>query len=144
LTELFDRDQAADFGRGIAENAMVKLVTAFQRFAEATYEALADPKAAPAFNAFQRLGDGRALFLGATGRGYDTIVSPAELAELGRHFQQRHTLVHHDGIVDQQYIDRSGDTSYRVGQRLVIKPAAVRRAVELVEKLAQGLPSTPP
>lgn len=142
LTEMLDRDQAADLGRGIAENAMVKLVTAFQRYAEATYEALPDPKATPAFNAFQRLGDGSALFLGATGRGYDTIVPPAELAELGRYFQQRHTLVHDDGIVDQQFIDRSGDASYRVGQRLVIKPAAVRRAAELIEKLALGLAAT--
>jgi hypothetical protein len=139
LTEMLDKDQAADLGRGIAENAMVKLVTAFQRCAEATYDALPDPKAAPGFNAFQRLADGTALFAGATGRGYEAIVPPDELAELRRAFQQRHTLVHDDGLVDQQYIDRSGDTSYRVGQRLVIKPVAARRAAELVEKLAGGL-----
>ena len=144
LTEMLDRDQAADLGRGITENAMVKLVTAFQRYAEATYDALPDPKAAPGFNAFQRLADGSSLFLGAAGRGYDTILSATELAELGRYFQQRHTLVHDDGIVNQRYIDRSGDASYRVGQRLVIKPSAVRRAADLVERLAQGLPPTSP
>jgi len=139
LTEMLDRDQAADLGRGIAENALVKIVTAFQRYGEATYDALPEPKAAPGFNAFQRLGDGSALFAGATGRGYEAILTAGELAELNRYFQQRHSLVHDDGIVDQLYLDRSGDQSYRIGQRLVIKPGAPRRAADLVEKLARGL-----
>jgi hypothetical protein len=139
LAETLGRDAAADLGRGIAENALVKLVTAFQRFAEATYDALPDPKATPAFNAFQRLDDGHALFDAATGRGFDAILTPDELRELARYFQQRHVLVHDDGIVDQLYVDRSGDTTYQVGQRLVIKPAVVLRAAELIEKLANGL-----
>lgn len=143
LAEMLDRDQAADLGRGIAENAMVKLVTAFQRYAEATYEALRDPRVTPGFNAFQRLADGSTLFAGSTGRGYEAILSRGELAELARFFQQRHSLVHGDGIVDQLYIDRSGDASYRVGQRLVIRPAAVRLAADLVEKLAAGLAPVP-
>jgi hypothetical protein len=52
---------------------------------------------------------------------------------------QRNSLVHDDGIVDQLYLDRSGDATYKIGQRLVVKPAAVRRAADLIEKLATGL-----
>ena len=51
----------------------------------------------------------------------------------------RHSLVHRDGIVDDQYIAKSGDDSYRLGQRLVISPAAVRDAADLIERLANGL-----
>ena len=139
LTELVGKDEAANLGRGMTENAMVKLVTAFQRYAEVTYETLPDPKATPGFNAFQRLVDGSDLWRGATGRGYDDIFDSTELAELGRYFQQRHCLSHNDGVVDQLYLDRSGDTAYRLGQRLVVKPAAVRRAADLIEKLAVEL-----
>ena len=139
LSEMLDKDAAADLGRGFAENGLVKLVNAFERFAEATYEAFPEPKAKPGFNAFQRLGDGSDLFRAATGRGYDSVLDVDDLAELGRYFQQRHLLVHEDGIVDQQYLDRSGDRGYRLGQRLVIKPAAVRRTADLIEKLAKGI-----
>lgn len=139
LDELVGRDAAVDLSRGIAENALVKIVTAFQRYAEATYEALPEPKDVPGFNAFQRLGDGSDLFRTATGRGYDDVLGPGGLAHLGRFFQQRHTLVHQDGIVDELYLARSGDAAYRLGQRLVVRPASVRQAADLIEKLSAGL-----
>lgn len=139
LADLVGKDSAADLGRGITENSLVKLVTAFQRFAEATYEALPDPTPVPSFNAFQRLGDGSTLFRSATGRGYDDILGPADLAAVGRYFQQRHALVHQDGIVDEQYLARSGDAAYQLGQRLVIRPGSVQQAADLIERLAARL-----
>jgi DNA-binding IclR family transcriptional regulator len=58
---------------------------------------------------------------------------------LKRGFQQRHLLAYTQGLVDQDYIVRSGDTSYRPGQRLVVREAAVRECLDLVEKLAAGM-----
>ncbi len=139
LGEMVDRDAAADLARGIAENGMVKIVTAFQRYAEAMYERLPEPKEQAAVNAFQRLADGSRLWSVATHRTYEDVLGAADLAELGRYFQQRHLLVHDDGVVDQIYLDRSGDKTYRLGQRLVIRPDAVRRASSLVQRLAAGL-----
>jgi hypothetical protein len=139
LQGTLDRDLLADLDRGIRENGLVKLVTAFQRYAEASYDALPDPKVAPPFNAFQRLDDGSDLFTKATGRRFGSVLTAAELDELRRFFQQRHVLVHQDGIVDQQYVDRSGDQSYGVGQRLVVRADAVRRAAELIERLAASI-----
>jgi hypothetical protein len=139
LRELVDADAAADLRRNIIENGLVKLVAAFQRYAEATYDALPGPKAAPGFNAFQRLADGSTLFAGAGRPSYESILGATKLAELGRYFQQRHVLSHEDGLVDQQYIDRSGDTSYRIGQRLIVKADSVRHAADLIDELAKGL-----
>ena len=59
--------------------------------------------------------------------------------ELQLFFQQRHLLAHREGIVDQDYITKSGDRSYAIGQKLVIKNQAINRLAELVEKLAHGL-----
>ena len=38
-----------------------------------------------------------------------------------------------------EYIDKSGDTSYTVGQRLVIREASVLKLADLLSKLANGL-----
>ena len=57
-------------------------------------------------------------------------LTPAEMATLKRAFQQRNLLAHTQGIVDQNYIDRSGDSSLEVGERLVIDEDAVLRFLE--------------
>jgi len=38
-------------------------------------------------------------------------------------------------MVDQDYINRSGDQSYSVGQRLVVREEAVSRAIDLMSQL---------
>jgi len=52
---------------------------------------------------------------------------------------EAHLLAHREGIVDQEYLDRTRDTTYRVGQKLVIKNWAVTRLADLVERLASHL-----
>ena len=90
-------------------------------------------------NVFQRLSAGSALWEKACGSGYGEILTAVEMHDLVRLFQQRHLLEHKDGIVDQEYIDKSADRSYVVGQRIVIRSADVIRLAELVSKLAGGL-----
>jgi hypothetical protein len=41
--------------------------------------------------------------------------------------------------VDQDYIDKAQDTTYRVGQKLIIKEGSVSRLADLVERLASQL-----
>ncbi|NOJ44789.1 hypothetical protein [Bradyrhizobium archetypum] len=47
-------------------------------------------------------------------------------------FHQRHLLAHRDGSMDADYIARTGDASYREGQRLVIRESAIRDGVTLL------------
>jgi hypothetical protein len=49
------------------------------------------------------------------GMGYEDLLTSVEMADLLRLFQQRHLLAHCEGIVDQDYIIKSGDTTYAVG-----------------------------
>ncbi|WP_206615622.1 hypothetical protein, partial [Solirhodobacter olei] len=53
--------------------------------------------------------------------------------------QQRHLFAHQQGIVDADYLTRSGDTTYAVGQRLLIKPASVLEFADLIERLGNAL-----
>ena len=69
------------------------------------------------------------------------MLTPPEFSDLERYFQQRHLLAHCEGIVDQSYIDRSGDRQYSVGQRLIVRKDSVQSLATLVDKLARELRS---
>ena len=133
-----DRDTAENTARFLLENGLQNAVTAFQRYAEVLYSQLASALK-PRRNVFQNLTDGSDLWYIATGKQYSDYLTPAEMIKLRRAFQQRHLLTHTQGIVDQNYIAHSSDTSYRPGQRLVISEAAVRYYLDLIEKLAAGI-----
>jgi uncharacterized Zn finger protein (UPF0148 family) len=140
LTNATDNDTAENSIRQICENGLVKLVSAFQRFAETRFEVL--PKSSqfnPRQNVFQNLSESSELWHSATGSGYDDMLSSSEFNDLQRFFQQRHMLVHKEGIVDQAYIDRSGDRRYSIGQKLIIRGDDVLHLADLVSNLAHEL-----
>lgn len=133
-----DRDTAETTVRLIVENGLQSAVTALQRYAESLYgqyPSLPQPRR----NAFQNLSEGSDLWHSATGKRYSGYLDSAELAALIRMFQQRHLLAHTQGLVDADYIARTGDTTYRVGQRLVIREASVCECLVLIEKLAAAM-----
>ena len=140
LTDAVDADTAQDSARQLLEDQFARVVGAFEKLSHALFVTL--PTASQhtwSGNIFQRVNDCSTLWRNATGSGYDAFLLTAELSELKLRFQQRHVLGHGQGLVDQQYIDRSGDTRYAVGQRLVIRDSDVVALVDLASKLAIGL-----
>lgn len=140
LVTAHDQDTARDSVRNMLEDSIVRLVGAFERYAGALFNQLPD---AASFkrrkNLFQNLGESSALWREAVGKRYEDMLPSAELREMEVFFQQRHLINHRNGIVDQEYIDRSGDRSYDVGQRLVVQESAVLRLAELLSRLAGQL-----
>jgi len=51
-------------------------------------------------------------------------------------FQKRHVLTHTE-IVDQKYLDRRGDTEFRLGQRIAVHTSEIKRFVEAVKAMAR-------
>jgi hypothetical protein len=140
-----DRDVAADTARQMTENSLVRVWSSFQRFAEAGYASHPASVAKPARrNAFQNLAESDGLWRGAIGRTYEYMLTAPEHRDLLHLVQARHILVHRDGIVDGDYVAKSGDHRYRVGQRLVVTPLDVRTLADLAEKLAAGLTAALP
>ena len=94
---------------------MGRLVGAFEHLAKALYEKLPSSGKLPRPNIFQNIVDGSDLWRKATGKGYRDFLSTAEIDDITRLFQQRHVLTHCQGIVDHQYIAKSGDHTDAVG-----------------------------
>jgi len=133
-----DEDTAVTTARLLIENGLQTAVTAFQRYAEILYARFPSvPR--PRRNAFQNLMEGSDLWRNATGKQYSDYLDAPAIALLTRFFQQRHLLAHTQGLVDHDYIARTGDPTYRVGQRLVIRESAVREGLLLIEKLAASM-----
>ena len=140
LAEKYNIDVATNIKQQILEDQIENLVTAFQRASEALFSELPN---AVSFdfnrNAFQSLRRGSDLWHRATNSNYQNYLSKTELKELATYFQRRHKLSHTEGMVDQRYVDNSGDSTYEVGQRLVIRREHVRQLCELVGRLVYGL-----
>jgi hypothetical protein len=109
----------------------------FQRLNEQLYERHCSKTARR--NAFQNLDAGSDLWRAEIGHGYADLIGQTKLDQLRVYFQQRHLLAHQQGIVDQDYIDRSGDKTYAAGQRLLIRDTAVREFADLIEELSREL-----
>ena len=133
-------DAAEETARLLIENSLDKLVSSFQRFAEATFSQLPNAdQFAPRRNVFQNLGESSTLWREAFGKGYEDMLGPGEFQILYRYFQQRHLFTHKEGFVDQEYIERTDDRTYLVGQRLVLRETAVLSLANLVSELAKQL-----
>lgn len=137
LRKTLGPDDAEVMTRTLLEKAMQDTVMSFQRLCEQLYEAKASTTARR--NAFQNLDTGSGLWQPVLGTDYEGLVGTGEIARLKIFFQQRHLLAHQQGIVDADYIQRSGDANYAVGQRLVIHEQAVTQFADGVEKLGMAL-----
>lgn len=144
LSELetsLSRSKGADVARAICqtmlENSLGDVVSAFQKFAEMNYRKISQKPVRP--NDFQNVERGDQLFLEACGTGYRSWLVDGERSYMNLMFQRRHVLEHNGGLVDEQYIRKSGDISYDIGQRLVVTEEHTKLLIEIIRKLAAGL-----
>lgn len=140
LVKTTGRDQAENTTRFVLEQSLGRLVGAFERLNEALFVTVPNaPTSKMKRGCFQRLQDASELWKEAMGRGFPDILSADDWASLLLLYQRRHVLMHRDGIVDRDYVHKSGDKTYREGQRLVIQPSDVLRLIHFLKLLAPEL-----
>jgi hypothetical protein len=141
VAEATDPDAAETTCRALVESSLSDCVGAFQALCDGLYARL--PSASPPpRNAFQRLNDGSDLWREAVGVSYSDLLEADELKRLHVCFQRRHLFAHTGGFVDEDYVSKSGDPTYRIGQRIVVTAANITDAVSVIGKLADGLRSS--
>lgn len=130
------KDESAMICASLVESSVNDLVVALQRLCESVY-AQVSPSKQLKKNVFQRLSDGSDLWKDYCGEGYQDWVTDGEYKALVRCFQQRHILQHKDGLVDEEYLRKSGDNTYLLGQRLVIHESDVLAYEAITRKIGE-------
>ncbi len=137
FAEAYGDDKAKTMCRTMVENSLGDCISAFQKFAECRYKEVTGKTVR--VNDFQIVSKGSDLFRTSTGKGYEEWLTSSEIDELNLLFQRRHLFEHNNGMVDQQYVDKSGDRSYTIGQRIVSRQEDTNELIRLLKKLAKGL-----
>ena len=137
LTDKYDLDSAESMCRKMLESSIGDMVSAFQKFACSKYEELSGK--AVRVNDFQVVEKGSSYFEDETGKPYSYWLSNSELDFMKLMFQKRHLIEHCNGMVDQKYLDNTNDSSYSVGQRIVIKEQDAMMLLNVLRKLGAGL-----
>ena len=139
LTNSYGRDKAETMSRSLLESSLGDVVSAFQKFAECVYKQKSSEKVR--VNDFQIVEKGSNLFLDATGKGYDEWLTKQEIERMNLLFQRRHIIEHNAGIVDKKYLEKSLDTTYVIGQRIIVRKEDAQELLRIIKKLSMGLKS---
>ena len=137
LIEKVGKDAAKDMVNKMLEDCLGNIVSAFQKYAELLYSQMSEGSAR--VNDFQMVDKGSNLFYQACGKGYDEWLSEHELRRMTLLFQRRHIFEHNAGIVDNRYLQKTGDTAYVEGQHMILKKSEVLELLTIVRKLCEGL-----
>ncbi len=132
------KDEAEITCRSLIETGLNDCVVAFQRFCEATFQK-EKPNEKLASNVFQRLEDGSKLWKTIFNEGYEDWLTVSELKRMNILFQRRHLLSHSEGIVDDKYLQRAKDSTYKLGQRIVVKENDVNELLNLIRKVVEKI-----
>lgn len=128
------KDEAETTCRSLIETSLSDCVVAFQRYLEEVYKKQPGAENV-SFNAFQRIEDGNSYWKRLLSEGYKDWLTPSEFNRLSLLFQRRHLLAHTEGMVDDKYLARSGDITYKSGQRIVVNEKDARELLGLVKRV---------
>ena len=132
-----------DLSKRLVENGLEDCVSVFDGFGREVCRVYARDATNCAILgriSFQNLEGAKRQLQEAYGIDLSSAVTAGEWESLVRAFQRRHLIAHRMGVVDQSYVANAADREAVVGRRILIKPDEVRDLLQLVGKLAQGLP----
>lgn len=133
----YDSDAAETMSRSSIEGSLGDVISAFQKYAEATFTSRSKKQVRP--NDFQIVQKGSALYKDEFGFGYDKWLNSSEIEFMELMFQRRHILEHNSGLVDEMYLKKSKDSTYKIGQRVLVKPDEVKQLIDIMIRLSDGL-----
>ncbi len=128
----------AEFAAYLVADALENAVSAFDGFGREVClinaEVASDASRAKSVS-FQNLPKAKTAVADLFGFDLASGLNPDEWAFVCQCFQKRHLLAHRMGVVDQQYVDITGDTSAAVGRKVPIDSDQVRSLLAWLEQI---------
>jgi predicted RNA-binding Zn-ribbon protein involved in translation (DUF1610 family) len=134
---IFGKSEGIAITKKFIENELVNCIGLLQAFSEYKYNKISETPAP--FNAFQNLDRADDLWQNLTGEGYDCWLAIQERQLLLVCTNQRHLIEHKGGIVDNKYLQNTGDTTYRTEMRIVVTAERVIELAKVVQKLVTSI-----
>jgi hypothetical protein len=125
----------------LIENALEDCVSAFDGFGRELCRVCAKKAAAPAKAekaSFQNLEGARQAMQNLYSLDLEGVLAPDEWAAAVQGFQKRHVVAHKMGVVDEEYVRKTGDLHAVVGHKVAIGVDEIRELVSILIKLARG------
>jgi hypothetical protein len=123
----------ADLGEHLIGDALENVVAAFDGFGREICSQKGQDIA------FQNIEGAKRRVQQAFGFDFADGLSESDLALINRLFQKRHVLSHKMGVMDDEYVKKSGDSAAVSGRRIRITSEEVASAIKLVGSLGQRL-----
>ena len=127
------------------ENALEDCVSTFDGFGRELCRVHANKARTPGKSekmSFQNLEGARTGFLDLFGVDFAAAVEPAEWRAAVMAFQKRHVIAHKLGVIDQDYLTKTGDTHAVVGRKIAIDDGEVMGLVRTIKTLAPYMAAT--
>lgn len=130
-----------ELGNHLTENALEDCISAFDGFGREVCRVAGKKLSSPTMEnvSFQNLDGARRTLATVSTFDMSAVLTSGEWSMAIRCFQKRHLLSHRMGIVDEQYILKSGDKGTEVGRRIKIEALEVEELVAVLRKLAHHL-----
>ena|SRR5438552_444975 len=126
----------------LIENALEDCVSAFDGFGRELCRLHANRARNPARvekMSFQNLEGAKTTFLDLFGMDLSADIVAEEWRAAVSGFQKRHLVTHKLGVVDQEYITKTGDARAVVGRKIGLDADEVRGLARIIRKLAPRL-----
>ncbi|HEC36332.1 MAG TPA: hypothetical protein ENI39_07345 [Anaerolineae bacterium] len=135
-------EEDSDLAEYLIADALENAVSAFDGFGRETcavHASIASEPERAQNTSFQNLTRANERVQNLFGVSLAGSMDQGEWEFVCRCFQKRHILAHKMGIVDQTYIDTSGDTQAVIGRKVSITPDEVMAFIECLEQLGAYL-----
>jgi hypothetical protein len=139
------RTQPAELQKKLVENALEDCISNFDAFGRelcSRHSARAVNPAKAEKISFQNLAGAQANLQQQFSIDFAAGLPPAEWDAAVKAFQKRHVFAHKRGVVDQDYIDKTRDTSVTLGHLMPLEEAEIIELLRLLRPLASHLASS--
>lgn len=134
--------QTVEMRDNLVQNALEDCVSTFDAFGREICRVHASSAANPervSKLSFQNLEGAKRNVLQLFGFELDSDLHENQFKAAIQAFQKRHLLAHKLGIVDAEYIERSGDPEAVIGRKITISRQDVHQLISVVKLLAKNL-----
>lgn len=132
----------AEISEKLIENSLEDCVSAFDGFGREwsrVYASRSNKLEKDKALSFQNLEKANAQLNKQFGMKLDEAVGNVVWRRAITGFQKRHLLAHKMGVIDQEYIDRSGDNSLPAGRKVRVTSTDLTDLVDAIRKLAEAM-----